>query len=335
MGATPAMIEVRVGEAVALELRKPGYAPVTKTVTASGPAAQVALDLVPQNGFEGVWALPDGQLRAFLRSGEAVDIYKLKTVAGEREFYRKLPLEEPAGAAPAEEVVFAASELMTDRRAPHEPSCQISHRIEYHYDPRGDVLAVRPEKVNVGFVDGRCVVHEKQPGAPLALVRADRGADDGRWSQAPVGKPKDIVLPNDTLDNKLDVPQKQVPNVPAPPAPAPVTNGEKTLKEAKLKEAKTVKRPPSKEAALGNADAAGADANIPLKPAPNAPPPQPAPVPRPPQPAPQPQAPPQQALPQQAPPPRGDAQVAPQVPQPDTGAQEQQQRVTPKQTKKK
>jgi serine/threonine-protein kinase len=315
LGATPASIEVRRGEAVELELRKPGYAPQKQTVTAREAAAQVAVELAPQNGFEGVWALPDGQLRAFRRSGEAVDVYKLRTVAGEREFHRKLALEEPP-AASAEEVVFAASEVMIDRRGAHEPSCQISHRIEYHYDPHQDALDVRPEQVNVRFVDGRCIVSEKLPGAPLVLVRADRGADDGRWSQAPVGKPRvpakkipprkgppkeDFKLPNDTLDNPADVKQKTVP--PVPPEPA-----------------------------TGNANA---DAPDDLKQAPNtqqAAPQQAAPQQAAPQPQ-APQAPPRSKAPVNAPQqqlPRGDSQVAPQVQQPDTNAQQQQQRLPQK-----
>ena len=136
------------------------------------------------------------------------------------------------------------------------------------------------------FVDGRCVVREKLPGTPLVLVRADRDADDGRWSQAPVGKPR-------------------------PPAKEPPS------KEPPAKRAKTLKRPPPPppETRAGNLDATNAGDGG--RAAPNAEPPPPQ--------AKSPPPPPQAKSPPQPQRPRGDAQVAPQVQQPDTGAQQQQQ----------
>ncbi len=258
MGPTPARLEVRLGEAVELELRKPGYATVRRAVVAAGPSTSVAVDLAPQNGFEGVWALPDGQLRAFRRAGEMVDVFKLKTVAGARELYRRLALEEPA--TPTDDVVFAGAEVLPDARAAQDPSCQIPYRVEYRYDPKRDALDVRPERVRIGFVDGRCVVREKLPGEPLALVRADRdAADDGRWSDAPVGKPRPIV--------KQPPRKKAIPANLDEPAPAdPKAEAARKLEEARKLEAA---RKLEEARDTGNAGNAGKAA-----PPPQAPPPQ-------------------------------------------------------------
>jgi len=337
MGATPASLEVRLGEAVALELRKPGYETARRTLTAAEPQTRVEVELAPQNGFEGVWALPDGQLRAFRRSGEMVDVFKLKTVAGERELYRRLSLEEPPAAS--DDVVFAGSEVVTDGRGAHDPSCQIPHRVEYRYDPKRDALDVRPEKVQIGFVDGRCVVRDKQPGQPMALVRADRGtADDARWSDAPVGKPRvrDTKLPSDTFDNRADVPQKTIPTDTNAQDDSNRKLEDRKQLEAKQLEAKRLEAarklgdarksappapPPITKAAPRKPGPAPGKAAVP-EPAPQNPPPAPA----------QKQAPPPVPAQKQAPPPepqakrkpasslpRGDAQVAPQA----QGAQQQ------------
>ena len=185
-GTTPAKLDARPGERIELAVRKPGYATTHEVLTASADRPVIDVVLVQVNGFEGTWVLPDGQLRAFARSGdEHVDVYKLESLKSERVFYRKFKLEDaPAG------VRFASTELVVDQRAPTSPSCEIAVRVEYHYDPANDTLAVRPENVETGFQNGRCVVHDRQMPDPIALVRAD-ATSDVRISRAPMGIPLD------------------------------------------------------------------------------------------------------------------------------------------------
>ncbi len=212
-GTTPARLDVRAGEQLELTIKKPGYAPVQKSLAANEDTRAIDVVLVQVNGFEGTWVLPDGQLRAFTRSGDDhVDVFKLASLTSEKEFYRKFLLEDaPAG------IKFASTETVIDERAPNEPSCQVPVRVEYEYDPQRDALEVRPENVETGFQNGRCVVHSRELVAAIPLVRADRTADT-RLGHAPVGTPIDAPslrrtgdgLANDTLDNAFDVKQKTV-----------------------------------------------------------------------------------------------------------------------------
>ncbi|MBS1122087.1 MAG: serine/threonine protein kinase [Deltaproteobacteria bacterium] len=185
VGSSPATFEVRASTPLKIRISRPGYRPIERALT-PGKDAVVREDLEAINTFEGVWAMPSGQLRAFHRVGDAVEVYKLETVTGEREFWRKLDLVDGAR---SEEVVFAITTELTDDRGEHDPSCQISHRIEYHFDPAADALDVRAERVETARQNGRCIVRTRLPGTPVALARADRAITDTRWTQPPVGRP--------------------------------------------------------------------------------------------------------------------------------------------------
>jgi hypothetical protein len=182
VGTTPATVELTAGAPRALELRKPGFASVQAELAAG--AAPPVFQLAELRGFEGVWMVPGVGLRAFERSGEQVAISKLDAVDGPRTFFRRLAFE------PAERgVTFATSEDIVDGRAPAEPSCHVPARVEYHYDPASDTLALRRERVAIDFVAGRCVRRSATLSPPLELVRADRRSDTEREAVPPVGKP--------------------------------------------------------------------------------------------------------------------------------------------------
>jgi len=248
---------VRAGEEVDLTVKKPGFAPELKHLAASEETRAVDVVLTQINGFEGTWVLPDGQLRAFTRSGdEHVDVFKLSTLASEKEFYRKFLLEDsPTG------VKFAATDTIVDQRAPTEPSCQVPVRVEYFYDPQKDMLEVRPEDVETGFQQGRCVVHNRELVAAVPLVRAQADADT-RTTRAPVGKPIDAPSlrqrpdpndPNDPNDDKNvkerlqkdDLQNLRKPTQKPPPSKAPLTKGKKT---SSLDNANLDKAPPKQQA---------------------------------------------------------------------------------------
>jgi serine/threonine protein kinase len=324
VGSSPATLEVRAGTPLALKITKPGYRTIDEAL-APGTDAVVRKELQPINTFEGVWAMPDGQLRAFQRVGEEVAVSKLQTVTGEREFWRKFELvESPSG------VVFATNAELTDDRGARDPSCQIQHRIEYHFDPEHATLDVRAERVETARKDGRCFVRAREPGTPIALVRADGKGDETRWTQPPVGKPikgADIKLPKDTLDNFSDVQQKTPPTV--DPKEQELSKKQALDKKTVLKSRPQKLRPPintgnapkapiNAKQAPNQVDTKNAPVNAEGKLANQPPPqdtgaqaPQQAPPQPPPQAKPQTKAPPQQAPNQ----PRGDSQVAPQIQQ--------------------
>jgi serine/threonine-protein kinase len=280
-GTTPAKLEVRDGEQVDLTIKKPGYAPERKALAASEDTRAVDVVLRQVNGFEGTWVLPDGQLRAFTRSGDDhVDVFKLASLKGEKEFYRKFLFEDsPAG------VKFASTDTVVDQRAPSEPSCQVPVRVEYLYDPQRDVLEVRPEGIETGFQNGRCVVHNRELVAAISLVRADASTET-RVTHAPMTGP-------------LDVPSlKQMPS--------------EEDKKQQLKEDEVLKKKNLAKPVKGTRDPKAFEPPAPTKGGKKQPPIQPnvqskdaANVPDVP-----PNAPPQQ---QQAPDVRGDSQIAPQV----------------------
>ncbi|MBA3501076.1 MAG: PEGA domain-containing protein, partial [Deltaproteobacteria bacterium] len=286
-GTTPAKLEVRSGEQVELTIKKPGYAPERKALAASQDTRAVDVVLRQINGFEGTWVLPDGQLRAFTRSGDDhVDVYKLASLKGEKEFYRKFLFEDaPAG------VRFASTDTVVDQRAPSEPSCQVPVRVEYIYDPQRDVLEVRPEGVETGYQNGRCVVHNRELVAAISLVRADAStAADVRVTHAPMGGPVDqpslTQRPDQNLKNSdLEEKKRQLQKIeegqklrkPAPTKEPPPPKGKKAAANIDKK----LDGPNSKEAFPDKAPAQAQNT-------PNAPPE------------------PQQQV-------RGDSQIAPQV----------------------
>ncbi len=90
IGLTPTHRDLEPGATLSFRVRKPGYATVRHSMTVPEKDHLIpAFVLEPVRGFEGVWALPNGELRAFTRSDDdRVALSKLRTVTGEREFYR-------------------------------------------------------------------------------------------------------------------------------------------------------------------------------------------------------------------------------------------------------
>ncbi|MBA2540885.1 MAG: serine/threonine protein kinase [Deltaproteobacteria bacterium] len=229
LGETPVKVEVPAGAKLTLAISKPGYRPITDTLTADKPLSLVK-DLQPVLGFQGVWSMPDGKLRGFWRTGERVEVYRLETVTGDRELWRTCDLvDSPTG---SEAVMFATTAEMTDERAHHgEAGCSIPHRIEYKFDPTAETLEVSAEKVETARRDGSCIVVSRAPGAPIKLARADRGTGDTRITQPPVGIPRSKGeqannVPNDSFDKELDAKTKRLldsdkTNVAPPPKPVP------------------------------------------------------------------------------------------------------------------
>lgn len=190
VGVTPTVIDLPPGATLAFDVRMPGYAPIQRELTV--PARDVTLpvaELVAIDGFEGVWALPNGELRAFERvrrpEGERVEASKLTSVEGERTFYRHYTLVPSTSG-----VAFASTEVVIEPAAPNEPSCHLPHRVEYHYEPAADTLTVRQEKVRHDLVHGRCIIKSAAFAPAIALVRADRRSSTERETVAPLGKPR-------------------------------------------------------------------------------------------------------------------------------------------------
>ncbi len=189
-GATPTSLPVAEvasdDGAIELTLSRPGYVPVTVRVR-PGDLTPVRASLTPVAQFEGVWALPDGALRAFERRGEQVAMFHLGAATGEREFARFFEFL-PAGAG---EVVFVATEEHVDPRGANEPSCHVPLQAEYRYDLTADALERRIERVRLDFAEaeGRCAVRSKAWGDAIALRRmaTEAHAGDGTWVESSAG----------------------------------------------------------------------------------------------------------------------------------------------------
>ncbi len=218
VGTTPRTLELTTAKPHAIELRKPGYLPISiaRAIGAAGGPLEVPLAAV--SGFDGVWQLPDGKLRRFQRTGDRVDVYERDAIAGsDGASHTYAFADSPRG------VAFTATEMIVDERSA-DPSCRIAHRVEYHYE--GEALTVALERVGVAFDGTHCVVASSQPGTPVALQRVDKvDLGEVRYSTAPIGTPpqkpsrppirkKSIAknapppIPNDTMDNRLDSVQK-------------------------------------------------------------------------------------------------------------------------------
>ena len=242
LGTTTLSIDARPDEELALDVRKPGYAAVHYVHRAGGDSKVPVFELASVNGFDGVWELPNHELRAFQRVGDRVDVFKLDTIEGERTFFRHFEF------VPADDgVAFATTEEVVDPRGPNDPGCHIPHRVAYHYDPKADALSVQPEHVEISFRDGHCVIVSRDPGVTLTLTRVDRERTEVHRSDAPIGVPPkrkqapakvpgkvSSMVPSkpskqppsavvdDTLGNVFDSGQKDAnqapPNQPAPQA---------------------------------------------------------------------------------------------------------------------
>jgi hypothetical protein len=216
VGRTPRTLELATAVTHAIELRKPGYLPISiaRAIGAAGGPLEIPLAAV--SGFDGVWQLPGGKLRRFQRTGDRVDVYERDAIAGSDGASHTYAFADAARG-----VAFTATEVIADERSA-DPSCRIAHRVEYHYE--AEALTVALERVGVAFDGTHCVVASSQPGTPVALQRVDK-ADLGevRYSTAPIGtpssRPKPVfkrpapkvpppAIPNDTMDNRLDNLQK-------------------------------------------------------------------------------------------------------------------------------
>jgi hypothetical protein len=188
------------------------------------------VSLTPVTRFEGVWALPDGKLRAFERRGEQVAMFVLDDAAGERRFERFF---EFVG-ADAGLVAFSAAEDHVDPRAPDEPSCHTRLAAEYTYDLERDALTRRQERAQVDFDHGHCALRARSWGEAIALRRlaADGGGDwvestagAGNPANAKIDEPlvPQVPVPQEELDKELKkAPSKKRPQKAAPPVQKPV-----------------------------------------------------------------------------------------------------------------
>jgi tRNA A-37 threonylcarbamoyl transferase component Bud32 len=244
VGDTPMYLDARPGEVLAFTVRKPGYAPIEHAMTVEADSKVAPFKLVPINGFEGVWALPTGDLRAFQRAGETVDVFKLATVRSEREFYRSfklVPSDDPA------RIAFATTEEIIDARAPNDPRCHIPHRTQYEYAAISDALEVRREHVRVDVREGHCIILSSELGAPLVLARVDQGGD-GRETIAPVGRPTELsnnAKAQDSFDNAFDAKIKGSANATPPPI-SDVTLKDLAVKQQQLQKSLLKGKSPAK-----------------------------------------------------------------------------------------
>ncbi len=188
IGQTPFKIDVDAAARSTLTITKPGYRAISDSIAFDHPLT-ITKDLQPILGFEGVWAMPDGKLRGFWRTGtDNIEVYRLESVTGERELWRTCQLiAAPAG---RDLVVFTTTAEMTDERAHHgDAGCSNPHGIEYTFDPAEETLAVRVERIETARKDGHCEVVSKRWGPSRMLTRADRGHGDTRITEPPVGVP--------------------------------------------------------------------------------------------------------------------------------------------------
>src|SRR5207249_6622956 len=123
------VVTAEPGAHVEIIVRKPGYLSVQRTAMAGEPATKLELELDSVIRFQGVWRLASGELRAFERHDERVDVSKLDEVSGPRHFYRHYSFA-PADAG----IAFGGDEEIVDPRAPDEPSCHVAVHVEYRYD---------------------------------------------------------------------------------------------------------------------------------------------------------------------------------------------------------
>lgn len=211
LGTTPAQLTARPGETLELTVRKPGYTPARRTVTAGPSGAVVTLALDEVDRFNGVWRLRGGELRAFERRGEGVDVHKLTEVHGARTFFKQYRFELSDHG-----VAFGGEEVVVDPRAPEEPSCHIRMRVVYQYDPMHDVLEQQREKVQVDLHGGTCVVRSRQI-EPSRLERVDQ-PHDTREISAPIGTPlPDERMAEEALTKRpTKTPTKRAPTKPPP-----------------------------------------------------------------------------------------------------------------------
>ena len=217
---TSKRLVAKPGTTTSIVVRAPGYGEVQRTLTADAGDKTETVELQPVSRFEGVWRLPDGELRALARQGERVDVFKVDAVTGPRKFFRHYAF------VPADKgVAFASDEDMVDPHAPDDPSCHIAVHVEYRYDPAADALELRKDKVKVDFADGHCVVHSHDPETS-SLSRVDQ-ARESDVLEPPAGVPitklqkpvapkqkKTSVIPLETTGKKPPSPYTKLKSAP-------------------------------------------------------------------------------------------------------------------------
>src|SRR5690606_29515047 len=120
-----------------------------------------------------------------------------------------------------------------------EPTCAVPMRVDYHYDPRGDVLEQRREFVEIDFVNGKCI-ERKRWVEPAKLVRADGRPTSLHEIAMPVGTPVEGTQPPSKQAQTKVAPGPQKPigkkgklpptELPADPeAPTPTYTSPKTV----------------------------------------------------------------------------------------------------------
>ena len=177
-GATPVSLPAADLAGADVVIEKPGYLADARHLGAD--AADLRVQLAPVTRFEGVWALPDGALRAFERQNDRVAMFTLAAARGERVFkgFFDFVAGDPG------KVAFVASEDHIDPRGPDEPSCRVPLRAQYVYDPAADTLARRQERAQIDWNGTRCLVTATEWGETLVLARA---GGDGEWAESNAG----------------------------------------------------------------------------------------------------------------------------------------------------
>ncbi|HSD87829.1 MAG TPA: serine/threonine-protein kinase, partial [Kofleriaceae bacterium] len=142
VGQTPTKVSVAPNLAVSVTVSKPGYIAQTRALHAgaSGTVEDFTLD-APMQFTQGAWRLKNGELRAFKRTDDQVDVYKLREVNGHGEFFKHYKFTKADTG-----IAFAADDEVVDSRAPDGPHCHVPVRVEYRYNQERDVLALRREK---------------------------------------------------------------------------------------------------------------------------------------------------------------------------------------------
>ena len=202
IGLTPTHRDLEPGTTLAFRVRKPGYTTVLHSMTVPENDHVVpAFVLEPIRGFEGVWALPNGELRAFTRTDDdRVALSKLRSVTGEREFYRHYSfVAVDRGAS------FKTTEVVIDQDAPNEPTCNIPQDLVYSFDPAAQTLVLRREEVIHDLVNGKCVRKSASFAPPETLTRVDVRSSTDRATLPPAGNLGEKANRDDAeLKKKLD-----------------------------------------------------------------------------------------------------------------------------------
>ncbi len=206
VGKTPVKLAAFPGETLELDVRKPGFLPEHRSLAVDASEHAVAVNLVAVQQFEGTWRLSGGELRAFARRNDEVDVFKLAAVDGERVWMKTYQFS-PADTG----VVFGGEASVSDPRAPSEPSCNVRLSVAYHYDPVSDVLEEQRERVSLDFAAGKCIVQARKV-EPSVLARVG-AASDARDLSAPVGtigkadsKVKAVKRPPTKAPGKTELP---------------------------------------------------------------------------------------------------------------------------------